>query len=131
MAHRRKDPMRRDVHIFAKAAGVVTEGDLLMKNGTSKNVTSWTTGSAVLGICTKTQLTGDTTCLVDILKPGDWVTSDVTGTPASGDIISCDLSATNALIATNTNHDALYIYNSSSTTVDICPKKLETTNFAA
>lgn len=135
MAFRRKDPNRRNVITIAKASGVTfVEGDLVKKNGTSNNVTNASmSGAAVLGIVLEAAASASTSAVrVDVLSPGEWLIGDVSsGTPASGDAKSGDYaSAAGAAVGTDSNHDYFYIYNGTTTTVDLLPHKLEVTTAA-
>lgn len=127
MAYRRKTG-ERNIVPFAKVSGTaIAEGDLVMKNGTSKNVTVWTTSSAVLGVACEAGASASTSAIdVDVFLTPPVLESDVdSGTPASGDIISCDGDKDGLAVGTNTNHDFLYWYNGTTGTAYCVPKKLE------
>lgn len=113
----------------AKASGTaIAVGDLVKKNGTSNNVTAATSGAAVLGIAREEGASSSTAPIeIDVLSPGDAIRIDVdSGTPASGDFKSCDLADANgAAVGTDSNHDLLYKYDGSTTSVLAWPKKLE------
>lgn len=110
------------------AAVTITNGELLKKNGTSNNVTEATSGAAIFAIACEDKASGQAEVEVDVLSPGDWIYIDVvSGTPASGDLKSCDLaSSLGAAIGTDSNHDLLYVYTGSTTEVLACVKNTET-----
>lgn len=127
MSYRRKSGMRR-IHKIAKVSGTaLAELELVKKNGTSNNVTAWTSGAALLGIAMEAGASSSTAAIdVDVIAPGELIEGDVgSGTPASGDFKSCDGNSTGATVGTDSNHDFLYMYAGSSTVVDLYPKKLE------
>lgn len=132
MAYRRKTGDRHVISI-AKASGVtIAAGDLVKKNTTNNNVTNASiSGAAILGIALEAGASSSTAAIkVDLLYPGEWIVGDVdSGTPASGDFKSCDANdADGVAVGTDTNHDFLYMYNGTTTTVDLLPKKLESIN---
>lgn len=110
------------------AAVTITKGELLKKNGTSNNVTEATSGAALFAIACEDKASGQSEVEVDILEPGAWIYIDVvSGTPASGDMKSCDLaSSLGAAVGTDSNHDLLYFYAGSTTEVLACVKNAET-----
>lgn len=130
MAYQRKDPRSRQVVTVAKASGALVSGQLVKKNGTSNNVTAFTADGVVFGICVKAAASADAYVDIDIIQPGTWLVADVgTGTPASGDLKSCDAQAASPSLLVDvsgtTNNDFLYMYNGTTTTVDVLPKKIE------
>jgi hypothetical protein len=132
MAYRRKTGDRHVISI-AKASGVtIASGDLVKKNTTNNNVTNASiSGSKLLGIALEAGASASTAAIkVDLLYPGEWIVGDVdSGTPASGDFKSCDANdADGVAVDTDTNHDFLYMYNGTTTSVDLLPKLLEVTS---
>lgn len=130
MAYQRKDPRGRCVIRVAKASGALVSGQLVKKNGTSNNVAAFTADGVVFGIVCEGVASADATVLVDVVQPGTWLRADVgTGTPAAGDFKSCDAQAASPSllvdVAATSNNDFLYMYNGTTTTVDILPKKIE------
>lgn len=130
MTYRRKDPGTRNVMSLAKTTGsALTEGQLVKKDGTNNSVTGFTAGSALLGIAMQSVASASAGPIdIDVFDHAVWMQADVgSGTPASGDLKSCDTAsgALTAAVGTDSSHDFLYKYTGSATLVDVLPHKLE------
>lgn len=107
---------------------VLTEGCLVKR--ASNGVALFTAGADCLGISQSARATGDTTAVdIDVFTGPVLLVGDVgSGTPASGDFASCDTATGGATVAvgTNSSHDFVYIFNGTTTTVDLFPLHVST-----
>lgn len=129
MSYRRKDPNARNVIAFAKASGTaINEGELVKKNGTSNNVTAWATDGVVLGIALETLASASTGPIkVDVLTGPTWLVADSDSAPTAGLCRSIDGDVNSVDPTADTNHDFFAVYNGTTTTLDVLPKKYEAT----
>lgn len=113
--------------IAATSGDTIPEG-ALVKKGTNA-VSLFTAGAGLVGIALKLSPNGSTAAIpVDFFDKADWIVGDVgSGTPVAGDFKSCDTVTGGETVAvgTDSSHDFLYLYNGSTTTVDLLPRKVE------